>query len=223
MPRIAREGYPFIAGSALVAAGLWTWAGASGGPVPWSATGAGTALALFVAYFFRDPEREPPEDPALALAPGDGLVVEIARDDGPPVLGGPCRRISIFLSVFDVHVQRSPVAGRVVHRSYEPGGYAIAWKPKASEENERATLGVETDAGRVAVRQIAGLVARRIVTYPVEGDLLERGQRIGLIRFGSRVDTFVPLGWTVECQVGDRARAGRTPLARIPAAEGEGS
>lgn len=223
MVRIAREGYPFVAGALVPTAALGVWAGVSGGAAAWSAAGAGAALALFFAFFFRDPERTPPGDPALAVAPGDGSVVEIVEEAGPAVFEGTCRRISIFLSIFDVHVQRSPVEGRVVRRSYEPGGYAVAWKPEASAENERATLVLETDAGPVAVRQIAGLVARRIVTRPREGDALGRGERIGLIRFGSRVDTFVPLDWSVACEVGDRARGGRTPLARRPAAPGGGA
>jgi len=222
--RFAREGMPFIAGGAAATGTAWGFALAGllgeGGP---AVAGGVTLLALFVAYFFRDPERSGPPDPALVLAPADGKVVEIAEVDEPSVLGGPCRRISIFLSIFDVHVQRAPTDGRVVHRSYRPGGYAVAWKPKASEENEQASLGIEAAPGaRLVVRQIAGLVARRIVTYPREGDGVERGERIGLIRFGSRVDTFLPRAWPVECRVGERARAGRSVLARIPSRERDG-
>ncbi len=215
MIRFAREGAPFIAAGVALTAGLGALAWLRGG---WwtSAAGVAAVLTLFVLYFFRDPVREGPSDPALVLAPGEGRVVEITEVDEPTLFGGPARRISIFLSIFDVHVQRSPVDGRVVHRSYRPGGYAIAWKPKASEENEQASLGLETPAGPVLVRQIAGLVARRIVTDPEEGDEVRRGERIGLIRFGSRVDTFVPLEWEVACDVGDRARVGRTALARMP-------
>jgi phosphatidylserine decarboxylase len=132
-------------------------------------------------------------------------------------MGGPARRISIFLSVFDVHVQRAPVSGTVEHRSYRPGKYAVAWLDKASEDNEQASLGITTPYGRVLVRQIAGLVARRIITDPAEGDRVARGDRIGLIRFGSRVELFLPLDWEITCAVGDRVRVGLTVLARQPA------
>lgn len=216
MIRFAREGRPFLWGALTLTLALWGLALSVGG---WSlfAAGAATVATAFVFYFFRDPERRGPDDPALALAPGDGRVVEITEVDEPTLFGGRCRRVSIFLSVFDVHVQRAPVAGRVVHRDYHPGGYAVAWKPEASEENERASVGIRTEAGPVLVRQIAGLVARRIVTYPEEGDALARGERIGIIRFGSRVDTFLPLSWPLACHVGDTARAGLTALARVPA------
>jgi phosphatidylserine decarboxylase len=116
--------------------------------------------------------------------------------------------------VFDVHVQRSPVTGPIEHRDYRPGKYAVAWLDKASEDNEQASLGISTDKGRVLVRQIAGLVARCIITDPAEGDRVERGRRIGLIRFGSRVDLFLPIEWEVTCKVGDRVRVGATVLAR---------
>lgn len=214
--RIASEGWPFVlvalvlAGAFAVAAALHPWYG-------WTilALGAGVTV-LFVLFFFRDPGREIPDRPAAVLSPADGRVVEVLETDEPTVLGGACRRISIFLSIFDVHVQRAPVGGTVVHRSYRPGGYAVAWAPKASEENEQASLGIETGDERVLVRQIAGLVARRIVTYPREGDALRKGEHIGLIRFGSRVDLFVPTGWEILCEPGDRAVGGETVLALQP-------
>ena len=210
--RFAREGRPFMLMAALVAAG--TVAIAVRNPVAVWAAAPATALALLVFYFFRDPEREIPEGPGLVLAPGDGKVVEITEVEEPSFLEGPFRRISIFLSIFNVHVQRAPASGSVAHRAYTPGGYAVAWHPKASEENEQSSIGLVTDSGRLLVRQIAGLIARRIITYPEEGQTLERGERIGLIRFGSRVDLFIPLEWPVECAVGDRAVGGRTVMAR---------
>jgi phosphatidylserine decarboxylase len=143
-------------------------------------------------------------------------VIDVSDVDEPTFLGGAARRISIFLSVFDVHVQRAPVSGTVAYRSYRPGKYAVAWLEKASEDNEQSSLGIATPAGRVLVRQVAGLVARRIVTDPAEGERVERGARIGLIRFGSRVDLFLPAAWEVTCSVGDRARVGATVLARQP-------
>lgn len=214
--RLAPEGIPFLAAGLVLALAAWAVAAVLGGP--WSVAVAAllTVLALFVGWFFRDPRRPLPADPTLVLAPADGRIVDIAEVDESSYLTGRCRRVSIFLSIFNVHVQRSPVTGRVEHRDRKPGGYAIAWKPKASEENEQASVGIRAGAGRVLVRQIAGLVARRIVTDPVPGDTVERGERIGLIRFGSRVDTFFPLEWEVTCRKGQIARTGVTPLARMP-------
>ncbi len=213
--RFAREGRPFMLIAAAAAAA--TMAMAVRSPIAAWAIAPVTALALLVFYFFRDPDRQIPEEQGLVLAPGDGKVIEIVEVEEPSFFEGPCRRISIFLSIFNVHVQRAPTSGSVVHRAYNPGGFAVAWHPKASEENEQSSVGVVTDSGRLLVRQIAGLIARRIITYPKEGQTLERGERIGLIRFGSRVDLFIPLEWPVECAVGDRAEGGTTIMARQPA------
>jgi len=177
-----------------------------------------TILALFVLWFFRNPEPALPADATAVVAPGQGRIIDIREVDEPTFMQGRARRITIFLSVFDVHVQRAPVSGVVEHRSYRPGAYAVAWAEKASQDNEQASLGITTPHGRVLVRQIAGLVARRIVTDPVEGDQVDRGARIGLIRFGSRVDLFLPLEWEVTTAVGDKVRVGSTPLARLPRA-----
>ncbi len=210
----AREGYPFMLAGSLAAALAWV-------AVPFSATWVAipavivTVLAAFVFYFFRDPERRAPTDEGVVLAPGDGKIIDIREVDEPSFFEGPCRRITIFLSVFNVHVQRAPVAGRVAHRDYRPGEYAVAWHPKASESNEQASLGLSTPWGPVLVRQIAGLIARRIVTYPEQGDQVQLGDRIGLIRFGSRVDLFLPLHWPVSCAVGDKAVGGRTVFAHV--------
>ncbi|MCH7564640.1 MAG: phosphatidylserine decarboxylase family protein [Gemmatimonadetes bacterium] len=218
--RFAREGRPFMLIAAAVTAA--TLAMAVRSPVAaWAAVPV-TALAFLVFYFFRDPERQIPEEYGLVVAPGDGKVIEITEVEEPSFFEGPCRRISIFLSIFDVHVQRAPASGSVVHRAYNPGGFTVAWHPKASQDNEQSSLGVVTDSGRFLVRQIAGLIARRIITYPEEGQTLERGERIGLIRFGSRVDLFIPLEWPLECAVGDRAVGGTTVMARQPAATTDG-
>lgn len=219
--RLAPEGIPFILAFAVVGlACLW---GASA--LPWPRVlqvGAGVflGLALFSLWFFRNPEPDLPQDPVLVVAPGQGRVILVEEADEPTWMGGRARKISIFLNVFDVHVQRAPVSGAVEHYVYRPGAYAVAWADKASEDNEQASLGIRTDRGRVLVRQIAGLVARRIVTDPREGDEVTRGERIGLIRFGSRVDLFLPLEWEVLTAVGDKVKAGSTPLARMPAAAG---
>ncbi len=218
--RFAREGRPFMLIAAAATAA--TVAMAVRNPVAAWAAAPVTALAFLVFYFFRDPERRIPNDPGLVLAPGDGKVIEIVEVREPSFFEGPCRRISIFLSIFNVHVQRAPTSGSVAHRAYNPGGFAVAWHPKASMENEQSSVGVVTDSGRLMVRQIAGLIARRIITYPEEGQTLERGERIGLIRFGSRVDLFIPLEWPVECAVGDRAVGGTTVMARQPVVPKDG-
>lgn len=235
---LAPEGRPFIgAGLALavlflllglVLGGTGDGSNASfGSALFWSraslwAAGVLGVLTAFVVFFFRSPHRTPPKDPRAVVAPGDGLVVQIADIGHVDFLDGPAVRISIFLSLFDVHVQRSPLAGTIRHRSYRKGGFAAAWNARASEENEQATLGIASEPHRVLVRQIAGLVARRVVTDPEEGDRVGRGDRIGLIRFGSRVDLFVPSHWEVTCARGDRARGGESVMALVPPA-GEGA
>ena len=215
--RFAPEGRPFLLGAGALAALAWAVAWLA--PGPWLlATGlVASVLLVFVAYFFRDPGRSGPSDATLVLAPADGRVIAVSEVEEPAFGGDPCRRISIFLSVFNVHVQRAPVSGDVVHKSYNPGRYLAAWNPKASADNEQATVGLATPDGRVVVRQIAGLIARRIVTYANEGDRVARGDRIGIIRFGSRVDLFVPLEWPLECSVGDTVRGGLTVMGRIAA------
>lgn len=213
--KLAREGYPFVA-FGLTLAGL-TWFAVlrgSGGVLLYGMAGAATALALFVVWFFRDPQPAVPSEEDLVVAPGQGKVIAIDTVEEPTFMGGEARRVSIFLSVFDVHVQRAPVSGTVSYKKYSPGTYALAWLDKASEDNEQASLGIETDHGRLLMRQIAGLVARRIVTDPNEGDVVQRGRRVGLIRFGSRVDVFLPLHWEVVCGVGDKVRVGSSVLAR---------
>ncbi len=221
----AREGYPFAA-AGLILAGL-CWAGVwvrVADPASWpgrtllAGAWAFSVLALFVLWFFRDPAPVLPSDPAAVVAPGQGKIIVVQPVDHVDVVGGPATQISIFLSVFDVHVQRAPVTGEVVHKEYRPGKYLAAWNDKASEDNEQAALGIRTDEGTLLVKQIAGLVARRIITDPAVGDRLERGGRFGLIRFGSRVDLFLPAHWEVTTQVGDRVSVGSTPIARRVAA-----
>ncbi len=215
--RLAREGYPFAAAGLLLAGTAWLAAMLQrGNVVLLGVAGLFTSLAIFVLWFFRDPSHPLPPGDDLVVAPGEGRVIGIEQVEEMSFVGGVAHRISIFLSVFDVHVQRAPVTGRVGHKVYRPGKYAVAWMDKASQDNEQASLGITTPGGRVLVRQIAGLVARRIVTDPSEGDHVERGSRIGLIRFGSRVELFLPADWEVTCKVGDRTRVGMTVLARQP-------
>ena len=217
--RFAREGYPFMLGAALSSALAWVAVAVAG---RWTIVLASllTVLTAFVFYFFRDPERQLPSPEGVVISPGDGKIIDIREVDEPSFVKGACRRITIFLSVFNVHVQRAPVSGDVAHREYRPGEYAVAWHPKASERNEQSSLGLIAQGHRVLVRQIAGLIARRIVTYPEPGEHVERGARIGLIRFGSRVDLFIPLAWSLDCAVGDKVAGGSTVLAWIDGREG---
>ena len=212
---LAREGLPFVAVCAVLVAAALLWARDGGWGVRSLAPAGFAVLALFVAWFFRDPERRIPGGADVVVSPADGKVMSVEAVDGEDFMAGTATRVTIFLSIFNVHVQRAPMAGRVRHYSYRAGLYLAAWRPEASSANERASLGIETEAGPVLVRQIAGLVARRIVTYPREGDSVGAGDRIGLIRFGSRVDLFVPPDWAVAVQPGDVVRGGETIVARV--------
>lgn len=217
--RFAPEGTPFIVGSAvlgvLVAVVLVRLLSAP------AALGLviGIVPMAFVAYFFRDPRRRVELPDSVVLSPADGRVTDIVEVN-EPTLDGPSRRIGIFLSVFNVHVQRAPTSGTVVRREHRPGAFKAAWSTDIGTQNEHAILEMRTDAGTVMVRQIAGLIARRIITDPAVGETLVRGDRIGLIRFGSRVELTLPLAWEVTCKPGDRVRTSETPLAVRPTGEG---
>ena len=180
-------------------------------------------LTIWIAAFFRDPVRTTPRGDKLVIAPADGLVTMIARVPPPPELRGPdglaegdYTRVSIFMSVFDVHINRAPISGRVRRIAYVPGKFVNADLDKASEDNERQHFLVENADGiRIGFTQIAGLVARRILAFVREGDAVEAGQRVGLIRFGSRVDVYLPAGTSPRVLLGQRAIAGETVLAEI--------
>ena len=211
---ITPEGYPFIAYS--IGLFLFLTVGAvllrsTALAVPAVVT---LLLVVFVISFFRNPERVPPADPTLVVAPADGTVVY----SGPATQEylGACQKISIFMSVFNVHVNRAPVSGRVIDRFYRRGKFYDARHAKASCENEQCGLVVETDTGdKVAFVQIAGLIARRILCYVDVDDRLERGERYGMIRFGSRVDIFLPEGCDPLVAIGETTTAGVTALARL--------
>ena len=207
-PIIAREGWPFVAGSIIVAAVIHAWAGLWWALPFW-------LIALFVLQFFRDPPRVPPKDPNAVVAPADGrvVVVERARD---PYLDRDAIKISVFMNVFNAHSNRSPVDGDVRKRWYHAGSFLNASLSKASLENERAALWLAGGKGDVTVVQVAGLVARRILCYAKEGDHLGRGDRFGFIRFGSRVDVYLPLTATPKASVGDKVYATSTTLAVLP-------
>jgi len=178
---------------------------------------------IWVATFFRDPVRTTPRGDRLIVAPADGLITMIARVPPPPELRGPealadgdYTRVSIFMSVFDVHINRAPISGRVKRIAYVPGKFVNADLDKASEDNERQHFLIEGGDGlRIGFTQIAGLVARRILSFVREGDMVDAGQRVGLIRFGSRVDVFLPAGTSPKVLLGQRSIAGETILAEI--------
>ena len=178
-------------------------------------TGISALLLLFTVSFFRDPDRVPPVDPKAIVAPADGTIVEIRTVHEPYFLNGEATMVAIFLSVFDVHVQRAPIDGEIKFVKYNKGKFLDARNMNASLENENRVIGiVAADGFRVTVRQIAGLIARRIVGWADKGTKLTRGERFGMIRFGSRVELFLPPGIPVTAQVGDYAKGGETILAR---------
>jgi phosphatidylserine decarboxylase len=174
------------------------------------------ALYFFVLYFFRDPERAVPADETIIVSAADGLVVSVEEYDEPDFHLGPMIRIAVFLSVFDVHVNRSPVAGVVKSTVYKAGQFLDVRHPDSSTRNECRSWWLVTGHGSVAVRQIAGLIARRIVAWSGEGATLERGERLGMIRFGSRTEVFLPVECTVLVKPGDRVEGAATPIARWP-------
>ena len=204
------QGYPFIGGFALVSLILfWVWT-----PLGW----LGTVATLWCVYFFRDPPRVTPLREGLVVAPADGRVSRVINAVPPPELGlseRPLPRISIFMSVFDCHVNRSPVSGRIERMVYRAGKFLSADLDKASEDNERNAFIISAARARIGVVQIAGLVARRIVPFVHEGQAVAAGDRIGMIRFGSRVDVYLPEGGRALVAEGQIATAGETILADL--------
>ena len=214
--KFASEGLLFIVIAGLVAAGAYAAAINSPSWPMWTLAAILTVLALWVAYFFRDPERSGERGDRLIIAPADGRVVMITEVDEPSFLHGRAIRVSIFMNVFNVHVNRYPVSGTVRHVHYNKGKFLNAAREKASLENEQMSVGIESGRTRVLVRQIAGLIARRIANYSREGEQVAQGERMGIIRFGSRVDVFTPPGAMLRVTVGDVTVAGTTVLAELP-------
>ena len=212
----AREGLLFIAIAAVVAAGAFGFAITRRSWGLWLAAFVLLLLALWVAYFFRDPERTGERGPSLVVSPADGKLIMITEVDEPTFVKGRAVRISIFMNVFNVHVNRYPVEGVVRYIHYNKGKFFNAAAEKSSLENEQMSVGIETSRYRVLVRQIAGLIARRIVTYSKLGETIRQGDRMGIIRFGSRVDVFLPAGSTLRGKVGDITVAGVTVLGELP-------
>jgi phosphatidylserine decarboxylase len=204
---MVRDGYIYGLSLIAVAAALYWFTGS------WVWGIAPVLLAAFFLWFFRDPRRTIPEGAGLIVSPGDGLVTETITINTPE---GPRQRISIFLSVFDVHVNRSPIGGVISRVHYQKGQYLNAMNPASAERNEQNSVTVRAEGIEVTFKQIAGLLARRIVFNHAEGERLERGQRVGLIKFGSRVDVVVPAAALLRVKKGERVKGGSSVLAAMP-------
>jgi phosphatidylserine decarboxylase len=176
----------------------------------------GVALILYTFYFFRDPDRETLGDPRAVVAPADGVVVEIIEKTETEVVNGTMRRVGIFLSVLDVHTNRAPMEGEVIYRKHYPGKFLDARNPEASVVNESQTWAFRNGATTLVVRQITGAIARRIVGWSKVGDRVAKGERFGMIRFGSRTEVYLPLDSEITVQRGDRVKGGETIVARLP-------
>jgi len=215
-PSVHPEGRKYVVGAAFITLAVYTLVSHF---VGWLLV----AVTIWVATFFRDPVRTTPRGDKFIVAPADGLITMITKVPPPPELRGPdaladgeYTRVSIFMSVFDVHINRSPISGRIKRIAYVPGKFINADLDKASEDNERQHLLVESPDGlRIGFTQIAGLVARRILAFVREGDAVEAGQRVGLIRFGSRVDVYLPAGTAPRVLLGQRSIAGETIIGEI--------
>jgi len=214
--RIAPEGWPFVRiGLALEAALLVVWYAWPGPSL--ALVIAGAVLNIWVIAFFRDPARDGPRGDRLVISPADGRVVSIVQVDEPMYLHEKATRVSIFMNVLNVHVNRYPVSGEIEIVHYNPGEFTVASHDKASLVNEQASVGIKTGKTGVLVRQIAGSIARRIVTDGNPGDMARQGERMGMIRFGSRVDVFLSTSAHVKVSLDEHVHAGLTVLAELPA------
>ena len=212
----AREGWSFIVIAALIAAGAFGVAVAKRSWPLWLLAFALTVVALWVASFFRDPQRIGQRGDRIVISPADGKVVMITEVEEPTFMKSRAVRVSIFMNVFNVHVNRYPVSGIIRHVERKKGRFMNAATEESSLENDQTSVGIESGDRRILVRQIAGLIARRIVTDGKDGEQVSQGERMGLIRFGSRVDVFVPVGSAVRVKVGDITFAGVTVVAELP-------
>jgi len=208
MFRFAPEGLPFILGSAVLTLVVLALTRNWSALVP-------AVLFMFMLYFFRDPDRSVPDGMDIFVAPADGRIIVIKEVDDPPLMKGRARQVSIFMSPFNVHVNRSPCNGRVVEVVHTRGGFSAAYKDSAARANENTVMVLATEYGTVAVRQVAGFIARRIVCRARPGDILSTGQRYGIIKFSSRVDLFLPLNTEITVSLDDRVRAGETVMAKV--------
>jgi phosphatidylserine decarboxylase len=212
MISFASDAWPYVGWLAAATAFFWT--------IGWCFLGwVAALLGAFTLFFFRDPDRDTPYDPQLAISPADGKVMRIEQIEHDDFIGGPATKVSIFLNIFNVHINRSPITGKVAFRHYRAGKMLPAYKTHASEENERNSIGIEGQAGKVIVHQITGLIARRIVCRVDTGANLAQGQRYGLIKFGSCTELIVPASATVLVSEGENVTGALTPLAKFAEAE----
>jgi phosphatidylserine decarboxylase len=205
---IDRAGWPFILGALLVALAVGFWLGRASS-VPF------LILAAFFLFFFRDPDRHPPEGANLVVSPADARIMAVAEMPWPGAPAGDWKIISMFLSPMDVHVNRTPVAGTVRRVEYHPGKFLPAYKKEAGELNEWTEVWIDRPGGPIVLRQIVGILARRIVCRLKEGDQVAAGQRFGVMKFGSRIDLFLPRTATIHIKVGDKVVGGETKLATL--------
>ena len=205
--RIDRAGWPFILGFLVPALILFLFG--------YVATGLGfMALALFMTFFFRDPERQPPAGDRMVVSPADGKVMAAGTADPASAPPGSWKQVTIFLSPMDVHINRMPIAGRVTRVEYCPGTFLPAYKPESCK-NERTELWIDHDGRQIVVRQVVGVLARRVVCRIRQGEVVQTGQRFGLMKFGSRMDVFLPTSATLFVRGGERVRGGETVLAEL--------
>ena len=206
--KIDRAGFPFVAAALVPALGLWAF-----GWFLWALPFVLLAVAL--ALFFRDPDRTAPASTGLVVSPADGRVMVAGAPPPGAAPGGSWTQVSIFLSPLDVHVNRIPVSGKVTRVDYKPGSYRAAYRPEATTENERSEVWIDASTCMVVFRQITGVLVRRVVCRVRAGDMVRAGDRMGVMKFGSRIDLFLPAGTPLLVRAGDRVRAGETVLAQL--------
>lgn len=212
---MALDGLPFIGAAGLILIILGVIASFTGSNIIWGFTYAEALLLLFIIFFFRDPDRVTPEGEGLIISAADGRVVLIKEVSFPELSDEKLIQVSVFLSVFNVHVNRIPVSGVVDEIKYYPGKFLAAWNDKASLENEQTLISIDTGTKKIYFKQIAGLIARRIVWKLESGQSVSAGERFGLIRFGSRVDILLPLNSEIRVKVGDKVKGGETVIGVI--------
>ncbi|MCH8287842.1 MAG: phosphatidylserine decarboxylase family protein [Candidatus Marinimicrobia bacterium] len=212
---MALEGIPFVVAAGVLLLALGLAATMTGIGFLWGLTYAEAALLLFIVFFFRDPDRTTPKGRGVIVSAADGKVVTVKEVEFPDISAEKLIQVSVFLSIFDVHVNRIPVSGKVREVKYFPGKFMLAWKEKASLDNEQTLISIDSEGKTIYLKQIAGLVARRISWQLDAGQSVEAGERFGLIRFGSRVDLLLPTDSRIEVKVGDKVKGGETVIGAL--------
>ena len=212
---MALEGIPFVVAAGVLLIALGIAASVTGNGFIWGLSYAEAALLLFIVFFFRDPDRTFPNERGIIVSAADGKVVIVKEVEYPEISNDRLIQVSVFLSIFDVHVNRIPVSGKVREVKYIPGKFLVAWKEKASLENEQTLISIDSEGRTIYLKQIAGLVARRISWQLDAGQSVEAGERFGLIRFGSRVDLLLPTDSRIDVKVGDKVKGGETVIGAL--------